>query len=179
MATIALALVLLCRSLSPSNANAATLTTVQKAQQRSEQQQQKRKLIVNGNDADPQNYKYFAVSGEGSFFLAGETRCGASLVHPDILVSAAHCQGAFNYEVLMYNEEDNDFTRSVDIVEQRRFPDYNIDNSLLNFDVLVRSKKKGSFFVLVPLRQLKYLVSFSVGYEIRRAHNGSRSHSDE
>ena len=99
----------------------------------------KRSLIVSGDEADPEAYPYFARAGRGSF-PTRSVNCGASLIYPDILLSAAHCQGSFNYEVLMYNPDSKDFTRSVQIDQQRRHPNYNIDNSLLNFDVLVRQQ---------------------------------------
>jgi hypothetical protein len=54
-----------------------------------------------------------------------------------MIVTAAHCQGAFNYGILILDPTTDDYTRSVPVVQQIRHPrwDYIPDN--LNFDVLV------------------------------------------
>ena len=102
-----------------------------------EQQQQQRNAIVNGQPAAQGAYPYFAISGEGSFILASDSRCGASLIHSDILLSAAHCQGAFNYETLLYNAEDGSYNREVEIDAQRRYLAYGTVLGELNYDIMV------------------------------------------
>lgn len=47
--------------------------------------------IVGGNDASDGEYPFF-VQGEG---------CGASLIWKDIVLTAAHCRGAFSQRVLV------------------------------------------------------------------------------
>lgn len=49
----------------------------------------------------------------------------------------SHCQGAFNYGVLILNERTNDFTRLVQIDRQIRHPEWSISRQHLNHDVLV------------------------------------------
>jgi Trypsin len=56
------------------------------SQRRLQQQQQKR--IVGGKPAAANQFPFFAVP-------AGTKLCGATLIHSDVLLSAAHCQGAF------------------------------------------------------------------------------------
>lgn len=41
--------------------------------------------IVGGEPADPSQFEFFA----------GTTKCGASLIHEDVLLTAAHCRGTF------------------------------------------------------------------------------------
>lgn len=76
-----------------------------------------RDLIVNGDKADHASFPFFA-HGSG---------CGAVLIHSDILVSAAHCQGAFNYNLTMIDEQGQEFNRTVHIdtqVRHRKFDLY-------------------------------------------------------
>lgn len=53
--------------------------------------------IVGGSDASPGEYPFF-VQGDG---------CGASLIWKDIVLSAAHCKGAFSGQVLVGAYEEN------------------------------------------------------------------------
>lgn len=104
-----------------------------------------RELIVNGQVAPPDEYPFFAISGEGSFILASDSRCGASLIHADMLLSAAHCQGAFNYETFVYNPISNDFDREVQIDAQCRYLKYGTVVGDLNYDIMVRRASLRSF----------------------------------
>jgi secreted trypsin-like serine protease len=96
-----------------------------------------RLLIVNGEDADPEDYQFYARAGDDDLKSTLDRLCGASLIHRDMLLTAAHCQGAFNYGVRMYDSDTNDYTREVPIDEQRRFNAFNFNNINLNYDILV------------------------------------------
>lgn len=76
-----------------------------------------RNLIGNGNVATHAQYPFFAK-------LYG---CGASLIHPDILLSAAHCQGWYinGNTAILIDETRQSFGREVKIVEQVRYNDFN------------------------------------------------------
>ncbi|KAL3902005.1 MAG: hypothetical protein SGARI_005984, partial [Bacillariaceae sp.] len=83
--------------------------------------------IIDGTRMDPSEATFFAKS-------AGNRLCGAALIHSDILVAAAHCEGAV---IMVYDPDSNDFTRRVTIVKQTRHPLWLFNPSAWNFDVLV------------------------------------------
>jgi trypsin len=98
----------------------------------------KRDLIIGGSLADSQEYQSYAVTDplDNSGGL-----CGATLIYPDILVSAAHCGvgGIFNNGVLMnigatsiYGEDAID---RIEIVDQLIHPDY--DSVSLSNDIML------------------------------------------
>lgn len=93
--------------------------------------------IVNGDISNPELNTFFVRAGFDEFYWTPETLCGASLIHSDIFVTAAHCSGAFNYGALIFDPTTNDFTRMVPVDRQLRHPQWNFDNSMLNFDIMV------------------------------------------
>ena len=59
--------------------------------------------IAGGTITESGQYPYFAT-------LVGSRICGATLIHPDILMSAGHCQRAFAAETMIFvgaHEVDN------------------------------------------------------------------------
>jgi trypsin len=93
--------------------------------------------ISGGTITDRLEYPFFAT-------LVGSRICGATLIHPDILLSAGHCQRAFAAEPMVFvgaHEVDGmhvtaDATRV--IVRQYQYPDINFvswDNDLTLFQL--------------------------------------------
>lgn len=95
--------------------------------------------IVNGGVSTPEASTFFVRSGFDEFYWTPELLCGGTLIHSDIFITAAHCSGGFNYGAIIYDPATNDFTRQVEVDRQLRHPLWNFDNSLLNFDILVRN----------------------------------------
>ena len=86
-------------------------------------QQRRRRAIVNGRVvADPSDAQFFARSGKDLDNSTPDYLCGATLVHGDMLLTAAHCQGSFNYGVFLYDPDTNDYTREATVDLQIRYP---------------------------------------------------------
>lgn len=82
-----------------------------------------RRAIVNGRVVtDPSDAQFFARSGKDGDNATPDYLCGATLVHNDILLTAAHCQGSFNYGVFLYDQNTNDYTKEAVIDFQIRYP---------------------------------------------------------
>ena len=85
--------------------------------------QRRRRAIVNGKVvADPSDAQFFARSGRDQDGSTPNYVCGATLVHDDMLLTAAHCQGSFNYGVFLYDPDTNDYTREATVDLQIRYP---------------------------------------------------------
>ena len=88
--------------------------------------QGRRKDIVNGRlVVDPSDAQFFVRSGKDDRDGTPDYLCGGVLIHNDIIMTAAHCQGAFNYGVFLYDEETNDYTREATVDLQIRYPEFN------------------------------------------------------
>lgn len=85
--------------------------------------------VVGGQNADFNEYRFFTSWGRS---------CGATLIHDDILLTAAHCNpvetnqvvvGAYAKDTPMYNSEIRNIERRI------IHPDYNVES--WNFDVML------------------------------------------
>eukprot|EP00531_Pseudo-nitzschia_arenysensis_P001977 CAMPEP_0116149134 /NCGR_PEP_ID=MMETSP0329-20121206/18761_1 /TAXON_ID=697910 /ORGANISM="Pseudo-nitzschia arenysensis, Strain B593" /LENGTH=541 /DNA_ID=CAMNT_0003645379 /DNA_START=65 /DNA_END=1690 /DNA_ORIENTATION=+ len=97
----------------------------------------KKPRIVNGARSDPSNARFFARAGYDEYFFTSDILCGSTLIWSDILITAAHCQGAFNSGALVLDPNTNDYTRLAPIDRQVRHPGWSISRQNLNYDVLV------------------------------------------
>lgn len=76
--------------------------------------------IVGGTRAAKGAYPFYAVS-------SGESFCGAILIHPDILLSAAHCAGVFLYQYVYIGGikfDGSDALETIIATEERPDPRY-------------------------------------------------------
>jgi hypothetical protein len=96
-----------------------------------------RDLVVNGITADPTDYQFFARSWPDHVQMTGDMLCGASLIHSDILLTAAHCHGAFNYGLMLYNPDTKKFNRFATVDRQISYPEYYVDVDSINFDIMI------------------------------------------
>jgi trypsin len=80
--------------------------------------------IVGGTEVPTVNkYQFYAIPASGARL------CGASLIHEDILVSAAHCKGAFSYKNVYIGTTQRDGTNAKEKIRaayERVHPKYNI-----------------------------------------------------
>jgi hypothetical protein len=82
--------------------------------------------IVGGNDADAGDYPFF-VQGNG---------CGGSLVWDDVVLTAAHCQGAFDGTVLVgpYIEDETfGWAQYIGVDQEVPHPSYNRNSEAYDF----------------------------------------------
>jgi len=85
--------------------------------------------IVGGSPADPNAFAYFAHSDPPN--------CGASLIHADILLTAAHCAGVFNSGVKIGVHNLNDPNDGVLRVVTQEIPHPNYDMATMANDIML------------------------------------------
>lgn len=96
-----------------------------------------RNLIINGDNVDPSKYQFFLRSWPDSVPDTNDMLCGASLIHSDIILTAAHCQGGFNYGAMAYDPSTRMFNRYKKVDLQIAFPDYYQNIEVINYDLMV------------------------------------------
>jgi secreted trypsin-like serine protease len=98
---------------------------------------EQRSLITNGDDAIPENFPFFVHSAYDGVQITTDFFCGASLIHSDIILTAAHCQGAFNFGAVVYNPTMNMFNIRVGVDRQVAHPGYFAETDYINSDLMV------------------------------------------
>lgn len=96
-----------------------------------------RSLVVNGEIADPGSYPFYVAAYNDGIRGTPDYFCGGSLIHSDIILTAAHCQGNFNEGVVVYNPSSQSYSRLVGVDRQAVYPDYHEKQTVANFDVMV------------------------------------------
>lgn len=94
-------------------------------------------LLVNANPAEYADFPQYAKSASDFFIWGYFSLCGATLINSDYLLTAAHCQGAFNNGLYMYNITTGDFFCCIYPDCQLRFKDYNLDNMQIKHDITI------------------------------------------
>jgi secreted trypsin-like serine protease len=111
-------------------ANAETSTS-------SSSKRKRRNLIVNGDTVNPSEFQFFLRSWPDSVPATRDVLCGASLIHSDIILTAAHCQGGFNYGAMAYDPSTGQFNRYKTVDLQIAFPDYYSNLDVINYDLMI------------------------------------------
>jgi secreted trypsin-like serine protease len=87
--------------------------------------------IIGGNDAQQGEYPFF-VQGQG---------CGGSLVWEDVVLTAAHCQGAFDDGVIVgssiYIEAISDDAESIGVQQEVPHPNYSTRGIVSVYDFML------------------------------------------
>jgi secreted trypsin-like serine protease len=97
--------------------------------------------IVGGQQADEGEYPYFAL-GSG---------CGAFLVHEDMLVSAAHCEGTFSSGALVGTMDANGSNAEAEfILTDFEFPHLAYVSFTLENDIMLIKLSQPSSAVVIP-----------------------------
>jgi hypothetical protein len=100
--------------------------------------------IIHGSPVlKPSTVSFFARPARDEFQYTTDSLCGATLIHSDILVTAAHCHGAFHHGALMLDavSSNDSFTHKIMIDRQVRHPQWDYygrnNEGALNYDVLL------------------------------------------
>jgi secreted trypsin-like serine protease len=102
--------------------------------------------IIGGQDATAGSYPFFA-----SLTLEGSHSCGGTLIAPDIILSAAHCQGLKQAEVgRSVRTDPNDIFETFDLIQQIRHPVY--DNEQYKFDFMILKLDRPASDQFKPIR---------------------------
>lgn len=94
--------------------------------------------IINGIEAPPSRYPYIA-----SLQVGGHHFCGATIIAPDIALTAGHCNGAEQdldiYRVVVgrYDLDDTSKGRSIKMIQEVLHPLYNVDSIDNDFNVVL------------------------------------------
>lgn len=96
-----------------------------------------RKLIINGDSTLPSDHQFFLRSWPDTVRETNDILCGGSLIHSDIILTAAHCHGGFNYGVMAYNPNSGELDRYTTVDLQIAYPNYYANLNIINYDIMI------------------------------------------
>ena len=104
----------------------------------------KPELIVGGVISNDGKYPFYVQGVDGEL-------CGGSLIHPDIVMSAAHCTGAFGANVIIGSTDvlGRDGAEKIDV--EYLFPHPNYSSSSLTNDIMLMKLVSSSTACVVTL----------------------------
>lgn len=104
--------------------------------------------IVGGGEADTDEYEFYAHAIDGEL-------CGGTLIHPDIVLTAAHCTGAYGADVILGSNrvfgDDGPERINVDFILPH--PNYNLPNGKEENDIMLVKLVSPSSGPLVTLNK--------------------------
>jgi trypsin len=105
--------------------------------------------IVGGSITSGTEHPYFAIP------INGRGLCGATLIHSDILVSAAHCAGIFEGNEVALGASSITGSDALEIISvQAEYPNPNFSYNSLENDVMIIKLKTPSTATPVPLNNI-------------------------
>jgi secreted trypsin-like serine protease len=97
-----------------------------------------RNVVVNGDVVTSlRDYQFFVRSWPDSVLQTPDLLCGASLIHSDMILTAAHCHGAFNYGAMLFNPFLDSLSWYQTVDKQVVHPDYYNNLEVINNDIMV------------------------------------------
>ena len=105
--------------------------------------------IINGENAEQGKYQFFASLTSG-----GEHSCGGTLIAPDMILTAAHCQGLQQAELGRDLRVDpNDQFEMFNLIEEFRHPAYSNETYVFDFMVMKLDRPAPPSYPIIRLNQ--------------------------
>ena len=96
-----------------------------------------RKLVINGDTVLPSDNQFFVRSWLDTVRETDDVLCGASLIHSDMIITAAHCHGGFNFGAMAYDPNSESFSQYRQVDLQIAYKKYYENLEIINYDILV------------------------------------------
>jgi secreted trypsin-like serine protease len=120
-------------------------------------EEEKSHRVIGGRESTEFRYSYSVSLADdlGSF-------CGASLIAPDIVLSAAHCAGGDYHAIIGRHDLTTDLGDEVEIKNEITHPEY--DDTTTNNDFMILVLVSSLYFTLMSLNALlTYCYLFTLG----------------
>jgi secreted trypsin-like serine protease len=119
--------------------------------------------IIGGQDATAGSYPFFA-----SLTMGGSHSCGGTLIAPDIILSAAHCQNLTRAEVgRSVRTDPNDTYETFDLIQEIRHPVYDSNKYKYDFMILQLDRPASDQFKPIRVNQNESLPEIGVAEGVK------------